>query len=107
LAIGEDVAVDEGSRAPEQALGKRQRTAGSRRTLDDAVVEKKPAGPQQAVRLREVAVEPGAADMLDHAHARDLVECRCRLQLAVVPHRNPATLLEARGGDPLPCQRRL
>ena len=58
----------------------------------DAVVHQQAAGLQQAVDLREVGRQLGAADMLEHADRGDLVERLVLGQLAVVEqlHRHAA-----------------
>src|SRR5579875_1983931 len=63
LAVGEDVARDERARVRRIVVQGR-----------DPVVEQEPARPEEVVDGADVARERGAADVLVHADARDLVE---------------------------------
>ena len=73
----------------------------TRRCLSNTMVEEKPTRASKTVDRREIARELGAPNMLKHAHAHDLVEGVCALQVAIIANLDTTALLQPRRSDAL------
>src|SRR5258706_131947 len=67
----------------------------------DAVIHDDPALGEQRADFREIGLEMAQAHMLEHADARDLVECALARNIAVVLQAHLAAALESLFLDPL------
>ncbi len=95
LHVGEDVSIAEiaDHEATNRPLPGRVPPPGGARVHGDAVVQEEPAGPEQLIDLGKV-LRMAAAHVLEHPHARDLVE-QLAAQVAIIHQLHTDAVVQA------------